>query len=100
MSGARIARATPAEHFSEARTDDRSVKNAPHGMQVVQVETLGKHGVLLLLIASFAMAASAIGLYVLYDAHRVTRQHVKILEYDLMDLRAKTGHAHENTEEK
>jgi hypothetical protein len=50
------------------------------------------------LISAFCLAAVIIGGFVLFDSFRVTRQHVKILEYDLMDIRAKTGNAHENVD--
>ena len=52
----------------------------------------------LLMVASFFMALSTLGMFVAYDAYRHLRNHVNVLQYDLADLRAKTGHAHENTE--
>lgn len=59
---------------------------------------LGKHFLIILWLSAFLAAGAIVGTIVLFDSFRVTRQHVKILEYDLMDLRSKTGHAHENTE--
>lgn len=63
---------------------------------------LGKQFFIVLWLSAFisalALSAVIIGGLVLFDSFRVTRQHVKILEYDLMDVRAKTGNAHENTE--
>lgn len=73
---------------------------APGSSIVLQVDKgLGKQFLIVLWLSAFLSAAAIVGTVVLFDAFRVTRQHVKILEYDLMDLRAKTGNAHENTEE-
>lgn len=71
---------------------------------LVQIDKgLGRQFFIVLWLSAFisavALSAVIIGGMVLFDAFRVTRQHVKILEYDLQDLRAKTGNAHENTEE-
>jgi hypothetical protein len=68
------------------------------GASIIQVETLGRHGIFLLWVATFFMALSTLGMFVAYDAYRHLRNHVNVLQYDLADLRAKTGHAHENTE--
>jgi hypothetical protein len=59
---------------------------------------IGKQFFIVLWLSAFLSAGAIVGVVVLFDAFRVTRQHVKILEYDLMDLRSKTGNAHENTE--
>lgn len=76
-------------------------QTAPNSSLVLQVDKgLGKQFFIVLWLSAFISALCIslviIGGMVLYDAHRVTRQHVKILEYDLQDLRAKTGHVHDN----
>lgn len=67
---------------------------------IVSVDkSVGKQFLIIVWISAVVTALSIVGMWVVYDAFRVTRQHVKVLEYDLMDLRSKTGHAHENAEE-
>lgn len=74
-------------------------RTAPGSSLVLQIDKgLGKQFLIVLWLSAFLAAVSIVSVYVLFDAFRVTRQHVKILEYDLMDLRTKTGNAHENTE--
>jgi len=66
---------------------------------VLQIDkSVGKQFLVIIWISAVVTALSVAAMFIAYDAFRVTRQHVKILEYDLMDLRSKTGHAHENTE--
>ncbi len=81
--------------------NDRSVhaRTAPNSSLVLQIDKgLGKQVLIVLWLSAFFASAAIIATIVLFDSFRVTRQHVKILEYDLMDLRSKTGNAHENTE--
>lgn len=80
---------------------DQSVHatTAPGGSLILQVDKgLGKQFFIVLWLSAFLAAGAMVATVVLFDSFRVTRQHVKILEYDLMDLRSKTGHAHENEE--
>jgi hypothetical protein len=72
---------------------------APGGSLILHVDKgLGKQFFIVLWLSAFLASGAIVGVVVLFDAFRVTRQHVKILEYDLMDLRTKTGNAHESTE--
>jgi hypothetical protein len=76
---------------------------APGGSLILTVDKgLGKQFFIVLWLSAFIASVSIVGVIVgglvLFDSFRVTRQHVKVLEYDLMDLRQKTGHAHENEE--
>lgn len=81
------------------RDDAIHAQTAPGSSLFLQIDKgLGKQFFIVLWLSAFLAAASIISVVVLFDAFRVTRQHVKILEYDLMDLRTKTGNAHENTE--
>lgn len=74
-------------------------QTAPGSSLVLQIDKgLGKQFLIVLWLSAFLAAVSTVAVVVLFDSFRVTRQHVKILEYDLMDLRSKTGNAHENTE--
>lgn len=86
--------ATNTEHDASIHA-----RTAPGSSLVLQVDKgLGKQFLIVLWLSSFLAAVSVVSVVVLFDSFRVTRQHVKVLEYDLMDLRTKTGHAHENTE--
>ncbi len=100
MSGARVGRSTPvSEHISEHQ--DRGFHAMAHAPQQIQLNLdkgVGKQFLIIIWLSAFLAAVSIISTAVLFDSFRVTRQHVKILEYDLMDLRTKTGNAHENTE--
>jgi hypothetical protein len=78
--------------------DSPGIHSYAHGASIVQVETLGKNGIVLLWVNCVITALAIVGLFVAYDAYRHLRNHVNVLQYDLADLRAKTGHAHENTE--
>lgn len=73
--------------------------SAPNSVMNLTIDkSIGKQFMLMVWISAVVTAVAVMGMFVAYDAFRVTRQHVKILEYDLMDLRAKTGHAHEGEE--
>ena len=73
---------------------------APGSSLVLQIDKgLGKQFLLIIWLSSFLSAAATVGLFVAWDAYRHMRQHVNVLQYDLIDLRAKTGHSHENTED-
>lgn len=75
-------------------------QTAPNSSLVLQIDKgVGRQFFIVLWLSAFLAAVSVVSVVVLFDSFRVTRQHVKILEYDLMDLRTKTGNAHENTEE-
>ena len=85
-----------------ATENDGSIhaQTAPGSSLVLQIDkSVGKQFLLILWISATVTALAVLGLFVAFDAYRHTRQHVNVLEYDLMDLRSKTGHAHENTEE-
>ncbi len=84
----KIGKAVPTDNYNESRSDDRSVHNAPHGMQVVQVETLGKHGVLLLFLCATVAAISAVGfLFTLYELKTVSAKY-EVLQYDQQAMKA------------
>lgn len=88
------------ETFTEHRDEGfHAQAHAPQQILLQVDKGLGKHFLIVLWMSAILAAASIIAAFVLFDSFRVTRQHVKILEYDLMDLRTKTGNAHENTEE-
>jgi hypothetical protein len=75
------------------------VRGAPNSsIQLTIDKGIGRQFLIIIWVSAFVAALAVLVMLVLWDAHRVTRQHVKILEYDLMDLRTKTGNAHENTE--
>lgn len=58
------------------------------GASVVQVETLGRHGVLLLFLCAFVSAFSAVGLlFVLFELKTVSAQY-EVLQYDQQALKA------------
>ena len=66
---------------------------------ILQIDKgVGRQFLLIIWISAVITAAALVGLFVAWDSYRHMRQHVNVLQYDLMDLRSKTGHAHENTE--
>jgi hypothetical protein len=77
-----------------------AVRVRSEGPSWIQIEHgFGKNAVLILWISSFISALAAVGLFVAYQGYKDQATRTNILEYDLMDLRSKTGHAHENTPE-
>lgn len=65
-----------------------SPTNQPFGAQIIQVETLGKHGVLLLVLCAMVSAFSAVGLlFVLFELKTVSAQY-EVLQYDQQALKA------------
>jgi hypothetical protein len=61
---------------------------APNSAQIVNVETLGRHGVLLLFLCAFVAAVSAVGfLFTLYELKTVSAQY-EVLQYDQQALKA------------
>lgn len=96
-----IFRKAQAAQNNNTEHRDEGIHATAHAPQQIVVnldKNIGKHFLLIVWGSALVSAIAIIALFVLWDAHRITRQHVKILEYDLMDLRSKTGHAHENTE--
>lgn len=82
------------------RDEAISARTAPGSSLVLQIDKgIGKQFLLILWISAAVTALALAGLFVAWDGYRHMRQHVNVLQYDLMDLRSKTGHAHENTEE-
>lgn len=73
--------------------------NAPQLIQVNVDKSIGKQIILVLWLSAFMSALAALGLAVAWIGYRHNVSYVNVLQYDLMDLRAKTGHAHENTPE-
>ncbi len=87
--------ATSTEHDGSVH-----VNAAPNSAIALIIDkSLGRQFLIGLWLSAFLSAGAVIAVVVLYDVFNVTRQHVKVLEYDLMDLRTKTGNAHENTEQ-
>lgn len=77
-----------------------SIRSEAKGASVIQVDLgLGKNAVLLLWISSLISGIALAGLIAAMFFIRANIGYTAVLEYDLMDLRAKTGFAHENTPE-
>lgn len=75
-----------------------SVHSHAQGASIVQVELgASKALIVLLWLSAFFSAAAAIGLIAAIMFIRGNIGYTAVLEYDLMDLRAKMGLAHENT---
>lgn len=70
----------------EMRQDSPS--NQPFGAQIVQVETLGKYGVLLLFVCAFIAAASAVGLWAVTAELKTVKAKYEVLQYDQQALKA------------
>lgn len=59
------------------------------GASIVQVETLGKNGVLILWLSSILSAIAVVGLGVAVISWQRMSAHVAVLEYDLMSIKSK-----------
>lgn len=61
---------------------------APNSAQIVNVETLGKHGVLVLFLCAFIAALSSVGfIFTLFELKTVSAQY-EVLQYDQQALKA------------
>lgn len=76
---------------ADTRTPDMrqdSPSNQPFGAQIVQVETLGKYGVVLLFVCAFIAALSSVGfIFTLFELKTVNARYA-ILQYDQQALKA------------
>lgn len=59
------------------------------GASIVQVETLGKSGVMILWLSSVMAAVAVVGLGVAVISWQRMSAHVAVLEYDLMSVKSK-----------
>ena len=83
-------------------TDNRVVDATAHAPQQITVlvdKSIGKQFLLIQWVSAVVTALAVIGLFMAWQGMRYNIAHTNVLQYDLMDLRAKTGHAHENTPE-
>ena len=84
MSGARVGKAVPVEHFSERSGIDARAA----GASVIQVETLGRYGLLMLFLCAFVAAVASVGfIFVLFELKTVSAQY-QVLQYDQQALKA------------
>lgn len=83
MSGARVGKSHPVEHFAEhAHNSPIHATTHGSGAQIVQVETIGKHGIAILWISAFIGAAALVTtLAFAFWIDRVSSR-VYVLEYD------------------
>lgn len=79
------------------RDDAVSVQGGPAPILVQIDKGVGKQFIAALWLSSFVAGAALIGLIATCFFIYATIGHVAVLQYDLFDLRAKTGFAHENT---
>lgn len=85
----------------ESLVDNRVVGATAHAPQQILVQLdkgLGKQLLVIWWVSAVVTALAIIGLFLAWQGMRYNIAHINVLQYDLMDLRAKTGHAHENTE--
>lgn len=91
----------PRDFFEEAdeiRRHSPSVESHAQGASIIQVELgASKPLIVLLWLSAFVSAAAVVGLIGAILFIRGNIGYTAVLEYDLMDLRAKMGQAHENT---
>lgn len=80
---------TPRDQATNTEHDGSvNATAAPNSAQVIQVETLGRHGVLLLFLCAFVAAVSAVGfLFTLFELKTVSAQY-QVLQYDQQALKA------------
>jgi hypothetical protein len=93
----------------EVDSDDGIINRSPGavrskteggGASIVQVELgLGKSALAVLWISALVSGLAVAGLIAAMMFIRANIGYTAVLEYDLMDLRAKVGEAHENTPE-
>lgn len=83
MSGARVGKSTPVCDAGTVATERaHNLDVRAHGASVVQVETLGKHGVAILWISAFIGAAALVtSIAFAFWIDRVSAR-VYVLEYD------------------
>ncbi len=58
------------------------------GASVVQVETLGRYGLLMLFLSAFIAAAAAVGFFVTREELRTVKAKYEVLQYDQQALKA------------
>lgn len=79
---------------------DQSIhaQTAPGSSLVLQIDKgVGKQLIAALWLSAAVAGAAAVGLIATCFFIYATIGHVAVLQYDLFDLRAKTGFSHENT---
>lgn len=75
-----------------------SIQAAPNAPMLVQIDrSIGKQFIAALWLNAMICGAAVIGLIATCFFIYATIGHVAVLQYDLFDLRAKTGNSHENT---
>ena len=92
----------PADDTPGAMTQDSpgTINAKAQGASIIQVEMgASKHLLLILWLSSFISALAVAGLVATCLFIYKNIGYTAVLEYDLMDLRAKVGEAHENTPE-
>ena len=77
-----------------------AIRARSDGPQLLHVELgLGKSAIAVLWISALVSGLAVAGLIATMLFIRANIGYTAVLEYDLMDLRAKVGEAHENTPE-
>lgn len=95
---------TPAQQHSPG-----SIQSHAEGASVIQVETLGRLGMFVILgmfvvisgvavVAGYSLGVGEARAENMNTQMRTLNARVEVLQYDLQDLRAKTGNSHENSE--
>ena len=88
---------SPRDNNSEG-DHSTHVSAAPGSAIVVQLgEGVARQFMLIFWVSAVVTALAVIGLFMAWQGMRYNIAHTNVLQYDLMDLRSKTGHAHENT---
>lgn len=78
--------------------DAISIRSADHAPILVNLDKgVGKQIIAALWISAVVSGAALVGLVATCFFIYATIGHVAVLQYDLFDLRAKVGQAHENT---
>jgi len=87
-------------HPSQARRyrkpdDDTMISDSPgsiearaQGASLIQVETLGRHGVFLLWFSALVSGIAIVGLAIAVIAFNRMSAHVNVLQYDLAQMKA------------
>jgi hypothetical protein len=79
---------TEGSAYGLSTDDSGSIHSTAQGASVIQVETLGRYGLLLLFLCAFIAALAAVGfIFTLFELKTVSAQY-EVLQYDQQALKA------------
>lgn len=83
-----LKRSPKPKPLPESFAEHSGIQSTAHGASIIQVETLGKHGPLLLFLCAFIAALAGVGfIFTLFELKTVSAQY-EVLQYDQQALKA------------